>query len=754
MRNNTKPNFRVVESSIFFTNIVKKTSKVIQDFLRKVREQDNRLQTIIFIFILIFSITGLIVIQHIFIAEKLPNDNADYASLIIHYINILFSCFAGLAFVSIGLRTNKLINEENVKRKENDNSFVSTFFLAGALIIWIIVDFIGLYNILNVPSQWIGSLELTFILSLLSTLNSGMFLGAMLGFDYKKKPRWKDWVVYKKLASTSKEIKVLILFFLLLEIILFFFTTKLLPFALFDNAFSIAAISGTDFILSFITISLLGFHLYSAFSERGVEELNFLLFITLSLVFVYHLCNQFVSLIEPAHSSMLIMRALYKVLLISIFLFLQFTWVDFFVGERLKESGKSIKFLNDYAIKLSKLVNEASESKEELNLVMSNFLAKVVKESYDLANDSSETLKTDVFYIGLTDFKNNKIDVYYLERGKDLELIEIDLQTNKGLICKILNDDNILNEKKGLTRKFNNAKEIRNYAKAICNNEIPPSSVLISTFSEGRGVVSVQAYKKGAYLKTKDDFKYIAKTISENLSGAIKQLKTIIKLKKEKAHVSLLQREVSHRLKNHLLAFEVTINGQIKEQDHKGNLNAVQILEKTKRKLKAISLVHHQLDQKGDEEDQKYLAPHKYFSDLTDYLLKDSFGYQAEQIDLDIEDLKKLKPLHFEFVKDIGAVLTEIVLNIFEHAYKEIPIKSHYIKIRAVLDYDSGLELIFEDKGVGMTQEDFEESRRTGSKLIKNTIRKDFGGDIIIGPSSLSGTKTTIQIPIYKNQYL
>ncbi len=256
-----------------------------------------------------------------------------YTRIIIIWVSILFICFAGIAFIFIGNSINQLIGKEVKLDKKKDKA---NYFLAGALLVWVVMNYLSLYEIYHF-NDIDNEATIKIIKSILSTVNSFLLLRAIFDFDYKTDPWWKKKKLYKKTLGTVFGNIVLVGIVLSFQV----FTILVVEKNRADEY-----VNYFDFSLSVIVALLLWFHLSSAFRERNKPEFNILVGVTLFLAIYYHSFFFFSDdRILFDISSKFILGILYQILLISLFLFLDFSWVDFFKGISLSEEIEIVKDL-------------------------------------------------------------------------------------------------------------------------------------------------------------------------------------------------------------------------------------------------------------------------------------------------------------------------------------------------------------------------------------------------------------------------
>ena len=214
--------------------------------------------------------------------------------------------------------------------------------------------------------------------------------------------------------------------------------------------------------------------------------------------------------------------------------------------------------------------------------------------------------------------------------------------------------------------------------------------------------------------------------------------------------VRRLQREVSHRVKNHLNALALTIGRQAEKYPG----SAQNALKAAQSRIQAVLVVHSLLDMqaKSGKEERNSLSPQDYFTKLKKALLEGSLGFEEDQIESTI-NLAKAPPIYFEVIKDLGIAVTELALNTFEYAYKGD--ERQWIQFDAQWDNVKGqLHLVVADKGKGFLHLDNIQQRGFGMELIKNTVERRYGGQFLVKyycPEEETGSRFEIIIPLTNN---
>lgn len=315
--------------------------------------------------------------KSIYYQQGLKNKNVRLLSLLTtRLMKVLFFCFVGLIFIFIGVRNNEIIQRkeveiykvnprlsEDLRRlgvndlssfsqvKSEDNS---SLFLATATMVWVISHIIiSVYNYYT-NSYMLTALEkghldvwMQFINNILSTINSLFIIYYLFEIDYVAEPSWKSNPLYRTTFGDKY-------FIIILTIAIVAIQAALLPFA-FQNILNGQApswMAWPDFIYSSGAVCILFLNLFSSFNERKKREYIFSIIFALSLV----LFAQLDPLINRSSFGLEntifwdIIYLLYPILLITLFLFLTDSWVDFFKGKKLLKEKQNLLMLKNAAL--------------------------------------------------------------------------------------------------------------------------------------------------------------------------------------------------------------------------------------------------------------------------------------------------------------------------------------------------------------------------------------------------------------------
>lgn len=402
----------------------------------------------------------------------------------------------------------------------------------------------------------------------------------------------------------------------------------------------------------------------------------------------------------------------------------------------IKKKENFLGLLHEHSKKLGALV---AEFKDE-----NSFLEKTVAETFLIAKNQ---MKFDSLAIGIVEKGKGGLNLFAKEiRGDTIETPDkpafygFDETNRLPIYCfskqkTILEGDYMVN--------------FRNYVEELPETKlgVHSSSIIYAPIGDNFGIITAQSQEKNIY--TEEHLK-ILETLGENVAVAYGNVLALSYFKREKDHVQTLQRETSHRIKNHLQALVSNINLQLLREEINNNEIAKNALFKVKNRTEAVLVIHQMVHQKWQEEKQKYISLQTYFTRLRDVLFFQSFGYNDSQVEFELE-LEILPEINVEIVKDLASVIVELALNVFEHAYQGY--EEHWIKFVAKVE-ENKLFFIIADKGKGWSFEGASKSGSFGLKLAKIIIEERWKGAIyrsFFDEEKKEGTQFKIQIPFHSN---
>lgn len=205
-------------------------------------------------------------------------------------------------------------------------------------------------------------------------------------------------------------------------------------------------------------------------------------------------------------------------------------------------------------------------------------------------------------------------------------------------------------------------------------------------------------------------------------------------VRKNKAHIELLLKELHHRVKNNLqiLSSLLSLQSQQLTDD-----TAIKAVKSSESRINAMALIHRKL---YTVDQNRTVDIKEYITELIQYLVY-SYGYHEKNFKLDLEieeisiDVDKAIPL--------GLILNELISNAFKHAYENQPNPRLVINLGYPDPHE--LNISIQDNGPGMPPVD-EKQRKTFGMKIVSTLIKEMKGSLSVRTGN--GTTYDLHIPI------
>jgi len=392
----------------------------------------------------------------------------------------------------------------------------------------------------------------------------------------------------------------------------------------------------------------------------------------------------------------------------------------FIQSNRNKKQKKELDVIQKNSTSVRTLANS--------ELKLKSFFPKLVENSYSAAK---EIIDFDALLIGVKHPYRDELIIYAKEQRK-LE----DVTPQKSITIN-------LNDKEHLAVKAFTEGEL--FLKNNSNNDDKPrpkaggysNSIIYKKIGEDM-LISIQSEKENAFRK-KD--LQLLETIGNNIYLAYQSVKKVEELDNNK-------NEITHRVKNHLLSLSLSIDEKLEDEKLMSNSSAKSVIVNFYSRISALMLIHQMLH----DNQKEFISGADYINELTELLFSKAFDYEDHQIDKKI-NLENMKNQHFETLREIGVIIVELSLNIFEHAYKGKNITKHWIGFIARLNEDKHLEIIIEDEGKGgLTQEMLENSdKEFGLTDIVRRVENNHGRILSLPRNyDLQGTKLVVTIPVIR----
>lgn len=207
-------------------------------------------------------------------------------------------------------------------------------------------------------------------------------------------------------------------------------------------------------------------------------------------------------------------------------------------------------------------------------------------------------------------------------------------------------------------------------------------------------------------------------------------------LKQQNEELGVLKRELSHRVKNSLMAIGSRISSQIRKLRANAQADLVTPLSESHSRIQAIQLLYTQLQY---EENTNDINLQSYLEDLAKYL--QSAGYYSKQHFITEINLEQAPLVQVGLASRLGLALTELVLN----AIKYTITADKQLNLQASLQ-DNKFFISVADNGPGMPDSI---SYGIGLNTVKTIVEKQLGGKLKLDKEH-SGAKWLISIPLAK----
>jgi two-component sensor histidine kinase len=181
-------------------------------------------------------------------------------------------------------------------------------------------------------------------------------------------------------------------------------------------------------------------------------------------------------------------------------------------------------------------------------------------------------------------------------------------------------------------------------------------------------------------------------------------------LQEQANHLTLLLRELHHRVKNNLAIVSSLLNLQ------SGSLTdarAARAVREGRQRVEAMGLLHQHLYQTADV---ARVDMRPYLTTLLDNLLA-TYGFEEDSITLELT--LDLPTLEVERAVPLGLILNELVTNALKHAYAGVARPWLRVLLLSAADGQPGLLLEVEDNGPGIAPGQWQKAEGSfGQQLI------------------------------------
>jgi len=184
-------------------------------------------------------------------------------------------------------------------------------------------------------------------------------------------------------------------------------------------------------------------------------------------------------------------------------------------------------------------------------------------------------------------------------------------------------------------------------------------------------------------------------------------LKSSLELIKQKnSEKETMLKEIHHRVKNNLQTVYSLLNMQSREVKNESTLK---ILADGKSRIKAMSLVHQLLYQSND---LNKIVIEDYITSLKNSIIEIYYDKEKEvSVHINTNNIT----LSIDRAIPLGLILNELLINSYKHAFVNRVKGDIYITI---VSQESGYYFEYKDNGVGIANENMEEYKTLGMRLI------------------------------------
>jgi len=184
-------------------------------------------------------------------------------------------------------------------------------------------------------------------------------------------------------------------------------------------------------------------------------------------------------------------------------------------------------------------------------------------------------------------------------------------------------------------------------------------------------------------------------------------------LEQKNSQIQMLNRELSHRMKNNLQFVSSLLEMQARRLESQ---EARKALEESENRLQAMSLLHQKLYQGEEDRSEIALAPYLY--ELCEHLKNTHLGV-APELQLSVAPLS----VQADHAMRLGLIVNELVTNSLKHAFEGVDRPE--VRLTIEENPDGGIRLEYRDNGRGLPPDfDPQQAPSLGWKLISTLTRQ------------------------------
>lgn len=206
-------------------------------------------------------------------------------------------------------------------------------------------------------------------------------------------------------------------------------------------------------------------------------------------------------------------------------------------------------------------------------------------------------------------------------------------------------------------------------------------------------------------------------------------------VRRNKAKVDTLLKELHHRVKNNLQMLSSILSLQAQKLTDE---SAIQVVKSNEGRINAMALIHKKLYK--DDKDRN-INIKEYITELIQYLVY-AYGYNETgmKLNLSIEDIQ----LDVDKAIPLGLVLNEIISNAFKHAYAHEDNPELLVSLRH--HSNSDIQIQIADNGSGIGPDVGKSPDAKFGVTMVNRLIKELKGSYEVNCDT--GTKYTLHIPL------